>query len=202
MKEKKSPLSSVRIRLFITLSAVILLIILFLVLVNNFVFGQFYLYSKRKALISVYQTINEYYNKGQVYDLESKLEQIAIQNDFDILIRDNQDVNIYTSNKDFYSTFGQMNEMTSKWNINNSEIIENNNKFIIRKIKDNKNDITYILLSSTLDNGYLLYIRIPITSIQESVKISNNFLYLMAGITIIISAMEGQIFNLIMKLLK
>ena len=188
MKERKSPLSSVRIRLFITLSTVILLIILFLVLVNNFVFGQFYLYSKRKALISVYQTINEYYNKGQVYDLESKLEQIAIQNDFDILIRDNQDVNIYTSNKDFYSTFGQMNEMTSKWNINNSEIIENNNKFIIRKIKDNKNDITYILLSSTLDNGYLLYIRIPITSIQESVKISNNFLYLMAGITIIISA--------------
>ena len=188
MKERKSPLSSVRIRLFITLSAVILLIILFLVLVNNFVFGQFYLYSKRKALISVYQTINEYYNKGQIYDLESKLEQIAIQNDFDILIRDNQDVNVYTSNKDFYSTFGQMNEMTSKSNIKNSEIIENNKKFIIRKIKDNKNDITYILLSSTLDNGYLLYIRIPITSIQESVKISNNFLYLMAGITIIISA--------------
>ena len=188
MKQRKGPLSSVRIRLFITLSAVILLIILFLVLVNNFVFGQFYLYSKRKALISVYQTINEYYNKGQVYDLESKLEQIAIQNDFDILIRDNQDVNIYTSNKDFYSTFGQMNEMTSKSNIKNSEIIENNKKFIIRKIKDNKNDITYILLSSTLDNGYLLYIRIPITSIQESVKISNNFLYLMAGITIIISA--------------
>ncbi len=188
MKQRKGPLSSVRIRLFITLSAVILLIILFLVLVNNFVFGQFYLYSKRKALISVYQTINEYYNNGQVYDLESKLEQIAIQNDFDILIRDNQDVNIYTSNKDFYSTFGQMNEMTSKSNIKNGEIIENNKKFIIRKIKDNKNDITYILLSSTLDNGYLLYIRIPITSIQESVKISNNFLYLMAGITIIISA--------------
>ena len=79
MKERKSPLSSVRIRLFITLSTVILLIILFLVLVNNFVFGQFYLYSKRKALISVYQTINEYYNKGQVYDLESKLEYVDMQ---------------------------------------------------------------------------------------------------------------------------
>lgn len=188
MKQRKSPLKSVRIRLFLTLSSIILLIILFLVLVNNFVFGQFYLYSKRKALISVYQTVNEYYNKGQVFDLESKLEQISIQNDFDILIRDNQDVNIYTSNKDFYSTFGQMNEMTSKLNIKGGEVIEKNDKFTIRKLKDNKNDITYILLSSTLDNGYLLYIRIPITSIQESVKISNNFLYLMAGITIIISA--------------
>lgn len=188
MKEKKSPLKSVRIRLFLTLSSIILLIILFLVLVNNFVFGQFYLYSKRKALISVYQTVNDYYNKGQVSDLESKLEQISIQNDFDILIRDDQDVNIYTSNKDFYSTFGQMNEMTSKLNIKGGEVIEKNDKFTIRRLKDNKNDITYVVLSSTLDNGYILFIRIPITSIQESVKISNNFLYLMAGITIVISA--------------
>ena len=188
MKERKSPLKSVRIRLFLTLSSIILLIILFLVLVNNFVFGQFYLYSKRKALISVYQTVNDYYNKGQVSDLESKLEQISIQNDFDILIRDDQDVNIYTSNKDFYSTFGQMNEMTSKLNIKGGEVIEKNDKFTIRRLKDNKNDITYVVLSSTLDNGYILFIRIPITSIQESVKISNNFLYLMAGITIVISA--------------
>lgn len=188
MKERKSPLKSVRIRLFLTLSSIILLIILFLVLVNNFVFGQFYLYSKRKALISVYQTVNDYYNKGQVSDLESKLEQISIQNDFDILIRDDQDVNIYTSNKDFYSTFGQMNEMTSKLNIKGGEVIEKNDKFTIRRLKDNKNDIIYVVLSSTLDNGYILFIRIPITSIQESVKISNNFLYLMAGITIVISA--------------
>lgn len=188
MKERKSPLNSVRIRLFITLSAVILLIILFLVLVNNFVFGQFYLYSKRKALVSVYKIVNEYYSNNQTTDIESKLEQLAIQNDFDILIRDNFDVNIYTSNKDFYSTFGQMNEMTSKLNTKSGEIIEKKDNFIIRKIEDNKNGITYILLSSRLDNGYLLYIRIPITSIQESVKISNNFLYLMAGITIIISA--------------
>ena len=188
MKERKNPLNSIRVRLFIALSSVIVLIILFLIVVNNFVFGQYYLYSKRNALISVYKIVNEYYNSNQITDLESKLEQLAIQNSFDILIRDNKDVNIYTSNKDFYSTFGQMNEMTNRVNIQNGEVIEKNDNFIIRKIKDSKNEITYILLSSQLDNGYLLYIRIPITSIQESVKISNNFLYLMAGITIIISA--------------
>ncbi len=188
MKERKSLIKSVRIKLFVTLSVVILLIILFLVLVNNFVFGQFYLYSKKKSLISVYKTVNDYYNKEQNTDLESELEQVAIQNNFDILIRDDKNVNVYTSNKDFYSTFGQMNEMTSRKNIGIGTIIEKNDKFIIKEIKDSKNDITYVLLSSILDNGYLLYIRIPITSIQESVKISNNFLCLMAGIIIIISA--------------
>ena len=188
MKKKQNPLKSVRLKLFITISLVILLIIMFLILVNNFVFGQFYLYSKRQALKSVYATVNDYYNNGKTNDLETQLEQIAIQNNFDILIRNEQNVNVYTSNKDFYSTFGQMNEMTSRFNTGIGEIIEENDKFVIKKIKDVKNGITYVLLASTLDNGYLLYIRIPITSIQESVKISNNFLYLMAGFAILISA--------------
>ena len=184
MSKKQNPLKSVRVKLFMTLSLVILLIIIFLILVNNFVLGRFYLYSKRQTLKSVYRTVNDYYNN----DKSEKLEQIAIQNNFDILIRNNENVNIYTSNKDFYSTFGQMNEMTSRFNIGVGELIEQSDNFVIKKIKDSKNGITYILLSSTLDNGYLLYIRIPISSIQESVKISNNFLYLMAGFAILIAA--------------
>ncbi|MGN1297386.1 MAG: sensor histidine kinase [Clostridia bacterium] len=189
MKKKQNPFKSVRVKLFMTLSLVILLIISFLILVNNFVFGQFYLYSKKQALKSVYVTVNDYYNNERNEDIEIQLEQIAIQNNFDILIRDNQNnVNIYTSNKDFYSTFGQMSEMTSRFNTGIGEMIEQSEKFVIKKIKDSKNGVTYVLLASTLDNGYLLYIRIPITAIQESVKISNNFLYLMAGFTILIAA--------------
>lgn len=188
MKRFKDALKSVRVRLFLTLSFVILLIILFLIVVNNFVFGQFYLYSKTKALKSVYDVVNYYYNTSQDIDLEIQLEKIAINNNFDILIKNNQNVNIYSSNKDFFSTLGQMNELTSRFNSESGEVIENNKKFTIKKITDNKNGITYILLSAILDNGYLLYIRIPITSIQESVKISNNFLYLMAGFAILIAA--------------
>ena len=187
MSKKQNPLKSVRVKLFMTLSLVILLIIIFLILVNNFVLGRFYLYSKRQTLKSVYRTVNDYYNNDKSENFEEKLEQIAIQNNFDILIRNNENVNIYTSNKDFYSTFGQMNEMTSRFNIGVGELIEQSDNFVIKKIKDSKNGITYIL-SSTLDNGYLLYIRIPISSIQESVKISNNFLYLMAGFAILIAA--------------
>lgn len=188
MSKFKDALKLVKVKLFMTLSLVILLIILFLILVNNFVFGQFYLYSKTKALKEAYEIVNNYYLSYQNIDLETQLEKIAINNNFDILIKNDQNVNVYTSNKDFFSTFGQMKEMTSKSNSNLGEIIENGEDFTIKKMKDNKNDITYILLSATLDNDYLLYIRIPITTIQESVKISNNFLYLMAGFAILIAA--------------
>ena len=187
MSKVKKAFKSVRIKLFLTLSLVILLIITFLILVNNFVFGQFYLYSKTKALKTVYETVNSYYNDSESVDIEIELEKIAIQNNFDILIKNNQNVNIYTSNKDFFSTLGQMNEMSSRFD-NAGKVIEENSKYTIKRMRDSKNGISYILLSATIDNGYLLYIRIPINSIQESVKISNNFLYLMAGFAILIAA--------------
>lgn len=188
MKTKHNPLESVRLKLFITISTIILLIIVFLVIVNNLVLGQFYIYSKRRALKSVYETVNNYYQNSQNENLEKQLEQISIQNNFDILIKNDQNVSIYTSNKDFYSTLGQMNEMTIKFKVGMGEILEESEQYVIKKIKDTKNDVTYVLLSAMIDNGYQLYVRIPINAINESVKISNNFLYLIAGITILISA--------------
>ena len=188
MGKIKKNFKSVRIKLFATLSLVILLIITFLILVNNFIFGQFYIYSKTEALKTVYETVNNYYNNPQDEEIELKLEKLAIKNNFDILIKNEQNVNVYTSSKDFFATIGQINEMASRLNINSGEVLEKNDTFIIKKIKDYKNSITYIMLSSTLDNGYVLYVRIPISSIQESVKISNNFLYLIGGFTILIAA--------------
>ena len=188
IRQIKEALKSIRVKLFITLSLVILLIILFLILVNNFIFGQFYLYTKTRGLKEVYQVINNYYNSGEQGNIGPQLEKIAIKNNFDILIKNDQNVNIYTSNKDFFSTLDQINEITNNLYTDSGQIIEEKNNYIIKQIKDNENDVTYILLTATLDNGYLLYVRLPVTLIQESVRISNNFLYLMAAFAILIAA--------------
>lgn len=42
------------------------------------------------------------------------------------------------------------------------------------------------MLSGKINNGFETYIRIPLTSIQESVRISNRFLYTIASIVIIV----------------
>ena len=79
MKKIKNAFKSVRIKLFLTVSLIILIIITFLILVNNFIFGQFYIYSKTKALKSVYEIVNNYYNNSQDIDIEMSLEKIAIK---------------------------------------------------------------------------------------------------------------------------
>ena len=123
-KKLKEALKSVRVKLFITLSLAILLIILFLIIVNNFVFEQFYLYSKTRTLRDVYLTVNNFYNTTPNSDISSKLGTIAIKNNFDILIQNDENVNVYTSNKDLFSTLGQMNEMTNRFYTDSGEIIE------------------------------------------------------------------------------
>ena len=51
------------------------------------------------------------------------------------------------------------------------------------------------MLSGEFDNGYYLYIRIPVSSIKDSVRISNNFLIMIAGFTILISAIMVSVIS-------
>ena len=194
LNKLKDVFSSVKVKLFVTLSSTILLIIIFLIIVNNFALENFYLYNKQNTLKAVYETINNYYeNPNQDNDIESELEKLSVKNNFDILVKDNNGINVYTTNKNFSSVIGNINDILDKFNTNKGKELESNDKFVIKKQQDLKNGLSYIMLSGKLDNGYFLYIRIPVTSIQDSVKISNNFLLLMAGFTILIASIMVSI---------
>ena len=187
LQNLKSIIKSVKVKLFLTLSVTILVIIFFLIIVNNVALGNFYLYSKQNTLEEVYTKLNEYYN-GQNHDLdlESEMEKISIKNNFDILIRDEDNINIYSSSPDFFYTIDLPNRFN---NSNSKSLLDSNENFEVKQVKDTRNGLNYLMLSGKLDNGYLLFVRVPLTSIQDSVSISNKFLLLIAGITILISAL-------------
>ena len=178
---------TVRGKLFFTLCIVVLSIILFLILVNSFVLEKYYQYTKSNQLKILYNNINDYYNsENQIDNFKDELDRISIKNNFDIIIKDQSDNAVYLSNKDFLSNIRVIIDF---WGINKKQeykILEETDKLEIRNIKDTETSANYILLSGKLDNGYGVYIRIPISSIQESVRISNRFLYLIAGIVIVV----------------
>lgn len=194
IQKVKRVFHSVKVKLFITLCATVLCIIIFLIILNSFALEKFYLYSKKNTLKDVYQQLNDYYNgKDHELDLETELEKIAIKNNFDILIKDEDNMNIYNSNKNFYSFVGT--SINSNIDMQNKNILESSEKYSIIKQRDFRNGISYIMLFGKFDNGYYLYIRIPITSIQDSVRISNNFLLLIAGFTILISGVMVSVIS-------
>lgn len=184
MEKIRGLFTSIRTKLFLSLCVIVFLIIFFLILLNNFVLGRFYLFNKEKNLRDVYSLINEYYNESYSQNsINDELEKIAIKNDFDILIKNNYNENIYISNKDFFSGILQMTIMTNR--INKDDILEQKDNYIISEINDTGTNIRYIMLTANLDNGYKLYIRMPVASVEESVRISNKFLYIIAIFVII-----------------
>ena len=193
MKKLKSKLNSIRMRLFFTLCISVVIIVAFLILINNFVLETFYLYSKQNSLMLVYDKINNYYNNpNSDVDIELELEKIAIQYNFDILIKTDKNISVYSSNKDFLSTINTINSVTNVFQKNNNSIIYEKDGVTIRKTADTKNGLTFIFFQGNLNNGYQLYRRMPIASIHESVQISNRFLYLIGGVTIIIGGIVGS----------
>ena len=178
---------SIRIRLFLILSITILTIIVALILMNNIILKSFFLYSKEHTLLDVYNQINEFYKNPEDSDkMKDELQKIAVNNNFDILIQKENYINVYTSNREFGLSNIEINKILEESN-KEDEVLYEKDSVNIKKVADSKTNMRYVLLSARLDNGYYLYIKLPLQFIYDSVKISNTFLYLIGGATVIIS---------------
>ncbi len=187
LNSMKYKTKSIRIRLFLILSITVLTIIVALILMNNIILKSFFLYSKEQTLLDVYNQINEFYkNPEDSEKMKNDLQKIAVNNNFDILIQKENYINVYTSNREFGLSNIEINKILEESNKEN-EVLYNKENVNIKKVADSKNNMKYILLSARLDNGYYLYIKLPLQFIYDSVKISNTFLYLIGGATVIIS---------------
>ena len=197
MDKIKDKFKSVRFKLFFIMCDVILIIVLFLILINSIVLENFYIYSKTATIKQVYQKVNNYYaSENPNINLETELKKIAYKNNFDILIKTDTNLIIFTSDKEFLSStyiLKDINEITRE-NINTQNDKKNN--LNIKITTDETNNINYMFLTGILDNGYVLYIRMPISPIKESVKISNTLLLMIGGVTL---AVAGVVASFISK---
>lgn len=197
MEKLKEKLKSVRVRLFVTLCIVIMFLVLCLVTINSLVLENFYMYSKTKNIKGVYQKINQYYEKPSLeYNLESELKKIAFRNNFDILIKTDTNLILFSTDKDFLDSLNKITDLTNpQENFSKANTIYSDENMEIKRIVDNTNSLNYILLTGKLVNDYSLYIRIPIAPIEESVKISNEVLVLIGILTIVVSAFVASLIS-------
>ena len=196
MDKIKEKLKSVRFKLFLVMCIVIIFIILCLILVNSVVLETFYMYSKTNTVRAVYARINEYYSSNSAnIDLDEELKNIAFKNNFDILIQADNNIIVFSTNRDFISSIDQLMDNESASSQDQTNIIYKDRDIIIRKVVSSNSSMNYILLSGNLVNDYKLYIRIPIAPIEESVRISNNVLIFIGCITIIMSGIIASVIS-------
>ena len=199
MKKIINDLKSFRFRLFFALCLVVTVIVIFLILINNVVLETIYINAKAEKIKLAYEKINVYSTTDNIDEssIEDELNRINMRNGFDILIVNDKKENTYSSNKNLSPFINGINKTiiednTSKVNFglvpDENAVLLKNEKYVIRKLVDVRNNFNYLLLTGELDNGDTLYIRVQVESIQDSVKLSNDLLLLIGGIAIIVTS--------------
>ena len=174
---------SIRVKLFFRICIVIIIIMLFLIIVNNAVLETFFYYQKTNTILDIITQINQISEN----EFEKKIEYISLENDFDILILKNGK-EVYSSRKNILNTFDNLEPITYEVEysiFNKSNILYSKQDTYIRKISDSNTGLNFIVATSKLDNDYDLYIRLPISVINESLKVSTEFLIIVCFISLI-----------------
>lgn len=196
MEKLKDKFKSVRFRLFAVLCAVIVFLVLCLILINSIVLENFYVYSKTNTVKKLYYKIDSYYTSPNLStNLENELRRSAFINNFDILIKTDTDLILFTTDRDFLSSLNRIQSSNQLKEQEGSAILYKDEKMQICRVDDKTSNLTYILLTGNLVNGYSLFIRIPVAPIEESVKISNKVLMLIGLLTIIVAALAVSIIS-------
>ena len=141
MKKINKKYNSIRFKLFITLAISVVVIILFLIVLNNIVLESFYLYTKQGALVDIFDEVNKAYNTNQSEKVITNiLSNYAAKSNYDIILETQDGINLYTSNENFIQTINEMNALRSNTNRN---IIYANKNVNIKKVKDPSDNITF-----------------------------------------------------------
>lgn len=184
----KKIFNSIRAKLFITLCIVVAMIISFLVIVNSVVLETLYVYSKKESSLEAFEYIKSNYSEEISEDLEKELEKIALSNNFEILIV-NGEKEIFSTKGNFLSHFGTIKEVNYDVGysiFSKGDILYSTAEITISREQDRQYGLTFIVFSGNVLDNVKVYMRMPITPIQDSVRISNQFLLILGFVTMIV----------------
>ena len=149
------------------------------------VLETFYMVSKINSVKKEYNKINDMYNNNESSIL-LKIRNDALANNFDIMVENEDYMLVFSTNENFSNMISQNLENNRLKLFGKRErVLYSNNNMEIKKVTTSS--LNSILLSGELDNGYKIYIQIPISAIEESVRISNNLLLIIGVIAIVIA---------------
>lgn len=179
---------SLRVRITSVLTVLTMLTIFLCWFINKTFLGDFYLYSKTKTLGEAYDSVAEKYSKidsnsDTISESDAlKLEILGVNKNISIYVLDPSLNLLYPLDitvKQYQQIYNMVQEYRftgSNKDIKSKEIIKSENLYKIYRIFDGKMESNYIDLVGYLDNGFYIYMRTNLESIQESVQVANNFL--------------------------
>ena len=186
----KEEVKTVRFKLYAFLCAFTIVIIVFLILLNNLISENVYYVAKIGSLKNIFSTINEYYENADITEKDKQLliRELEISNYIDICIENKNGVIKYNANTKLIEeiSLAKKNNLKVKSSYNFDNI----------KIKEiaNQNENDYIIAENKLKNLDKLYVKFRVAPLKEIIKVVNESIGVIGIILIIISAISSSVF--------
>lgn len=186
---KKYSLNSKMIAVFIGL---ILLSMLLVAIANTFFLGPFYTIHKREIIQDAYAELNSIEDVSKEFPAE--FQQLVMKNNLTITITTpNFDV-INSTSKMGGNLAGKLLGYYTGWSKDWIEIIEETNKYVLQQADDTMVHMKYLEMWGVLDNNNYFIIRTPMESIQQTVGLTNMFLFFVGLFIALVAALLGFVF--------
>jgi len=188
---------SINIKLFLTVSLLLILVILSVLLLNTTVLEHYYRIQKEITLTDTYFSARDYYSTHKIDTTSAfvaELQKIDSTRNIEIVVCDLNNNVLFSSssnfiNNGFFLSNGPFIFGTKKFSF--EYLLQNLNDetpYFIKTFSDNKLNSEFMTLCGQLNDNHLIFIRTPIEAIRESVSISNSFLILVGSICVLISS--------------
>lgn len=185
--------ATVRIKLFLIMSGLIVFFVSLSWFVNNRWLEKFYLEDKKNGMIKSYQAITEIY-QGEWPKVEERLERLENIKGMHILILDSDLEPKYDS---YFKIRERKNDRKPRERfgvlIRRMPIFERletlqPGAFLLGKVRDSRLQSDFLHLGARFGNGDYLMMVASVAAVQESVAIANRFFLLTGALTIVLGA--------------
>ena len=166
---------SIAWKLFSSTFFCLFILLVFNWLLNNFVLVSYYQNVKEKTLVSAFRQIDALYN-GSAEEVEQEVYRLYSEENVRLKVWNRYGV-LCSSYFDPPAVFSY----------NLPLVLLDNGTYLIETGEDPRTGSNSITLTGRFSNGYSVMMSTPIAAIEESIGISNQFLLISGGLTLLIS---------------
>lgn len=179
---------SIKLKLFLSICLLVLSFVILSWALNTKYLEVYYIAKKKEILIKTQQRINELYH-GDPQEIAIELERIENTLGTSVIIL-NQNLEVK------YSTFARaFNRRPLNFFYSKNPVDNQNQEYLFKVLKDPQLKIDFLQMTSMLDTGEIILLRVALVSISESAQIANDFLILIGIVIIILGSIWAYLFS-------
>ncbi len=199
-------MNSIRKKLFIYIGSLAITLVGLTILANSLLLEPFYVFNQKKWLIEVYDTIDQINNDE--YE-DHSLDFLLIQNDqrVDIIIRDADNNLIYGASANAPNHIGNTPtprlpalehrigsySLPTSYDVYLEEPIDENTTFL--GFNDTTINVKHLALVGSLENGYLVELKIPLSIIDTNINLYNKFALIIGSIIFVVAMLIAYLIS-------